>query len=235
MYDVFRVTAASVKKAKGREVWNIQLNNSCWASRLVPFGSNQLFDPLYKLYAKSGGSLDFLVGRYVATTLEDSQYGKNFTRLFSCDVFADFQKLLDEAGGRAFETELNMYDYLRGQGYPLNADSSITLKGAYSHRNIAKRGRSVICYPNISAPDTVTLENLPLIYKQFFEGKEIDTSNDDRDEQYTLGPISIGVFRRSFHKSKSGVASTYSSGFLFVGDKLRDEYRECLARHAHTT
>lgn len=224
MYNVYKVTAASIKKTpKGHELYNLQLNKSFWATKLVPLReADKIFDSLYKLYKKNN-NLDFLTGRYIAADLKDSRFGKNLGTIVSFDVLQDFKGLLDKSNGKAFSTEMNVFGFLGSAGYPTNPDGTITLKAPYSNFNILNNGFHTICYPKQPEEGTLTLGNIGLIYEKFFKGKYIDNGNPDRDEQYEITSVAIVINRRIFHKSRSEVVSNDVFDVLRVGERLSEE------------
>jgi hypothetical protein len=99
MSSVYKVTEASVKKTtRGYEVFSLKLNNSILATALVPLKTiDKKYHKLFQFYLANHRTLDSLVGKYIATNLERSQYGHQFGSLESCDVMQDFKKLLDES------------------------------------------------------------------------------------------------------------------------------------------
>lgn len=225
MYNVYRVTAAAIKKTRnGYELYNLQLNNTFWATKLVPLrAGDKRRDILYQQYTKNNNNLNFLIGSYVAISLEDSKFGKNFRHIESLDVLQDFKKLLDESNGKAFSTNINIFEFLESKGYPVNSDKTITLRNEYSHLNLIVKNGRTICYTNKTGEGTLTLENIETIYNHFFKGKYIDNGNPDRDEQYGLTSVAIIVNRKIFHKSKSEVISDDDFEILRIGDKLSKE------------
>ena len=231
MYNIYKVTAANIAKTpKGYELYNLQLNNSFWATKLVPLSEmDRRWESLYKLYSKNNKNLDFLVGRYISLGLEDSKFGRNFTHIVSFDVLQDFKELLDKSSGKAFLTKMNVFDLLTERGYPMNPDGTITLKEPYSTFNIKLEGERTICYPNTPGAKTLTLSNIKLVYEEFFKDKYIDNGDPDRDEQYALTPVAIIKTRRIFHKSKSGVISDDIFDVLRIGENLSEEQCQFLS------
>ncbi len=159
MYNVYKVTAATIKKTQnGYELYNLQLNKSFWATKLVPLSEmDRRWNSLYQLYTKNNKNLDFLVGRYIALDLENSKFGTNFSHIMSFDVLQDFKKLLDESNGKAFFTNINVFGFLENKGYPINPDGTITLREPYSKFNIKNQSEHTIGYPNKLEEGTLTL------------------------------------------------------------------------------
>lgn len=122
MYNVYKVTAATIKKTRsGCAIYSLHLNKSIWATKLVPLSDrDRRYDKLYQQYLKNNNSLEFLLGRYIAVRLEETQFGKNFKEIISFNVLEEFKKLLDESKGRAFFTSINVFEFLKGMGYPIN-------------------------------------------------------------------------------------------------------------------
>lgn len=231
MYNVYKVTAASIKKTpKGYELYNLELNKSFWVTKLIPLREvDKIFDSLYKLYQKNNNNLNFLIGSYIAVDLKDSKFGKNFGAIASFDVLQDFKDLLDKSSGKAFSTKMNVFGFLEEIGYPKNPDGTITLRDQYSNFDILNNCGHTICYPNKPEEGTLTLGNIRLIYDKFFRDKYIDNGNPDRDEQYDLTSVAIVINRTIFHKSKSKVISNDIFNALRVGDKLSEEQRQFIS------
>lgn len=234
MYNVFKVTAATVKSTqKGYKLFNLQLNKDLWVTKLFPLRKvDQITDSLYKQYTKNDNNLDFITGRYIAIELKETKFGMNFGHIESFDVIFDFKKLLDSYNGKGFQTRINIFDFLKDNGYPVNADNSITLKAPYSQLNIRLHCGTTVCYPNKPAEGTLTLENIELIYDNFYKDKYIDNGNPDRDEQYSATSVAIIVNRKIYHKSLSKTLSNDSFEILKVGDKLSEEQCQFLAKQA---
>lgn len=234
MYNVYQVTGATVKSTqKGYKLFNLQLNKGLWVTKLFPLRKvDQITDQLYKLYTKNDNNLDFITGRYIAIELKETKFGMNFGRIESFDVISDFKKLLDGYNGKGFQTEINIFDFLKENGYPVNADNSITLKSPYSQLNIRLHCGTTVCYPKKPAEGTLTLENIKLIYDNFYKDKYIDNGNPDRDEHYSATSVAIIVNRKIYHKSLSKTLSNDSFEILKVGDSLSEEQCQFLAKQA---
>ena len=231
MHNVYKVTAAKITKTKnGYELYNLELNKSIQATKLVPLKEMERNrDPLYKLYEQNNRSLHILVGRYIATHLEESEFGKRFSSVDSLDVLQDFKSLLEKSNGKAFSTNINIFNFLKERGYPLNPDGSITLKAPHTNCNIKPKFECIVCYPNNTGDKTLTLDNIEEIYERFYKGISIDNGNPDRDEQYQSRTTSIVINRRTFHKSKGGVISDIDFDVLRIGDALTEEQWQFLS------
>lgn len=225
MYNVYKVTAAKITRTKsGYDLYNLELDKSIRATKLVPLKEiEKRWEPLYKLYEQNSKSLEFLVGRYISVYLEESKFGVNFSNIASFEVLQDFKKLLMESSGKAFVTNINIFDFLKKRGYSLNPDGSITLKNPHSNYNIRLKNERTICYPNNTGEKTLTLDNIEEIYERLYKGVYIDNGNPDRDEQYKLRLASIVVNRKIYHKSKGSVTSDDDFDVLRVGDDLSEE------------
>ena len=231
MVDIYKVTAATIKKTQnGYEQYNLQLDKSFWATKFLPLREiDKKWNPLYKLYVSNNNSLDFLVGRYIAITLQDSEFGKNFTSIASFDALEDFKALLDKSNGKAFQSNINIHGLLERLNFPLNPDMSITLREPYSQFNINNKNGTTICYPEKLDKGFLTLTNIGLIYDKFFKDKYIDNGNPDRDEKYAMTSVAIIMNRTIFHKSKSMVLSRDNFDVLRVGDRLSEEHNQFLS------
>ncbi len=232
MYNVYKVTAATIKKTpKGYELYNLQLNNELWATKLVPLSArDRKYEQLYKLYTNNNKNLDFLLGKYIAIELESSKFGTNFNYIASFDALNEFKTCLDKSDEKPFFTRINIFEFLDRNGYPINPDGSITLREPYSRFNIRIKDRVTICYLNKREEGTLTPENIKPIYDKFFKDRYIDNGNPDRNEEYAMTPVAIIINVETYHKSKSGVKSSRSFDVLKIGDKLSEEQRQFLSK-----
>jgi len=226
-YGIYKVTAANIKTTnENKQLYNLQLDHSHWVTQFIPKRQlDQTSSSLYKKYKDNNNSLEFLVGTYIDIGILDSKYGKNFSRIRYFDVLNEFKKLLDQANGKAFSFQANIYGFLIKKGYITNPDSSITLLAPYEKYNIKASGDYTICYSKDPEFGTVTLENLSFIFDKFYKGKDTSNLSDyDRSEEYYLGVIDIGISGEKFHKSQTKTLHRYNRTVLRVGDQLtRDQ------------
>ena len=222
---VCRVTSAVVEKTKrGFEIFRLELDGELNATQLVPLkDSERISNKLYQISKVSDFNLDSLIGKYVSLRLEKTQYGVQFSNVISCDVLQDFKRLLDTANGKAFNTLLDVYTLLSLNGYPVNSDKSITLRGLYGGLDIMLRDGCVLCYPNDLDETHLTLGDIESIYNNFYKDREIDTMNDDRCSEYSLHAVAIVESRSIYHKSNGKRLSHDILDVLRIGDKLSKE------------
>lgn len=227
MGDIYKVTKADVGTTKnGFQIYNIQLNNSILATKLFPLRElDKRFSNLYKYYIENGSSLDFLVGKFISISLNQTRYGVEIGSIESFDAIKDFKELLDRHIGKAFCTSINMYEFLKFRKYPVNIDGSIKLKEPYANFNIKSNN---ICYPNNLGIDFLLLENIELIYNQFYKDKVIENRDPDCSEKYALTSVAIIRSRTKYHKYKSKIISNHSFDVQRVGDILTKEQKDYL-------
>ncbi len=226
MSEVYRVTSATIGKTKnGYTIFKLQLDSSIWVTKLAPIRSvDQMRDPLFKIYEKGDESIDSVVGKYIDVVLNKSDYGMEFSTGSSYDIVGDFKKLLDESEGKAFYTNIPIYNFLKQKKYKINIDHSITLKQPFEHLNITLKGSITVCYPNEMKADVLTLDNLYEIYNQFYDQKIIETGNLDHDCHYQLTPISIIKNCKRYHKTKAKTLSNTDTVVLALGETLPKEH-----------
>ena len=90
-----------------------------------------------------------------------------------------------------------------------------------------------ICFIPKDKKNVLTLENIELIYQNFFDGKYIDTKNDDLDCKYRLSHTAILKHCDRYHKYKSKTIRRYDSVVLELGDDLSNEQIEFLKKSHH--
>ena len=222
MGSIYKVTSASAGKTKnGYQIFKLQLNNSILATKLFPLGEvDKIRDKLFQLYTKNNSSLEFLVGKYVSIWLNKTQYGIEFGLINSFDAIQEFKDLLDNAKEKAFFTNMGMYEFLKRKNHSTNTDGSITLKAPYDRFNLTEKN---VCYPNDMKNNCLTLDNIEIIFNQFYRDKVIDNGNIDMDEKYVLTNVAIVKNRRIFHKYKTKTISNADFDVLRVGDLLTEE------------
>lgn len=225
MKTLYKVTGASInRKANGTNLFKLHLNGSFFAEKKF-----DRFCRLYKAYIKNNDNINFLIGKYIAAYIREEGFRKEILSISSIDAIASFKSLLDKSNGKAFFTDINMFAFLERAGYPIDENGSIQLKGEYSKYSIKLQGDFVVCYPNSPEINTLTLENIELIYDHFFKGKYIETNNDDRAEVYVLTPTSIAIQFTHYDKSSSKTVASGCDDVLTVGDKLTSEQIQLLA------
>ena len=234
-----------------------------------------------------------LVGKYIIASLVDTDFGKQFDIILSADIIADFKKLLDNAKGRAFKADIPIYNFLRKMNYPVNSDSSISLRKEYSGYDINSEnlcypncvtgimsnfkqyydlmngrafqidfpiysllkklnfatnpdksitlqgeysGYSVnsdnVCYPNKIRENTLTFENINIIFDSFFRNKTVYSNHDSRgDITYGLSSYAIYEIYDTYKVGhmRDRRTGTSTSIALAVGDDLADEHIQFLA------
>lgn len=226
--SIFKVTAATTGETKrGYKVFKLQLNNSIWATKLFPLRKlDRKYDKLYQMYLEHD-SISFLVGSYISVSLNQSEYGYQFSSIGSFDAVQEFKDLLDGSKGKAFFTRMDMYEFLKIKNYPVNKDVSITLKAPYDGFNLTENN---VCYPNNLKDNYLTLDNIKIIFNQFYKDKIIDNGNPDRDEKYVLTAVAIVKNRKIYHKYKSKTISNNNFDVLRVGDSLSEEQYEFISK-----
>ncbi len=211
-----------------------RLNNSIWASKLAPVRKlDKRYDSLYRIYKEHNGAIDTLVGKYIEIYLTKSDYGMDFNSIKSYDIVKDFKNLLDESQGKAFFTNMSIYGFLKQLKYQINPDDSITLKKPYDDFNIFDKDGITVCYPNQLKPDVLTLDNIGIIYKQFFYKKHSSTGHSDMVLQYKLKHVAIVENCKRYHRYKSKTISDHDTDVLRIGDNLNDEQLKFLSEKNH--
>lgn len=225
MGSIYKVTEAAIGKTKrGYQIYKLQLNNSIWATKLFPLRKlDRKYNKLFQLYTENNNNLEFLVGKYISISLNQSQYGVEFSSINSFDAIQEFKDLLDGSQGKAFSTIMDVYKFLKNRNYSINQDNSITLKDPYGNFNIIDKNGITVCYPNKLEDNCLSLGNIELIYNQFYKDKVIDNGNPDRDSKYVLTPVAIVENRKIYHKYKSKTIANDNFDVLRIGDLLSDE------------
>ncbi len=226
--SIFKVTAATIGETKrGYKVFKLQLNNSIWATKLFPLRKlDRKYDKLYQMYLKHD-SISFLAGSYISVSLNQSEYGYQFSSIGSFNAVQEFKDLLDGSKGKAFSTNMDMYEFLKIINHPVNKDGSITLKAPYDGFKLTKNN---VCYPNNLKDNCLTPDNIETIFNQFYKDKRIDNGNPDRDEKYVLTAVAIVKNRKIYHKYKSKTISNNNFDVLRVGDLLSEEQYEFISK-----
>lgn len=232
MKNYYKITAAVVNKTKnGYDIFKLQLNNSVWASKLAPLKSrDQKYCHLYKIF-KEYGSLQSMIGKYVVVNLNESQYGLELGTIYSYDMVYDFKNMLDKYKKKPFSTNLPIYTFLKSHNYTIESDGSIRLKKPYDFYYLIERNGITICSKKINKKNLLTLQNLSIIFQQFYEGKYIETNDDDYDCVYSCSHTAIITECKRYHKTKGKTLSTSKGIILEIGDPLNEEQIEFLRNH----
>lgn len=231
MANIYKVTSAKIAKTKrGFSIYELWLNNTIKATKLMPTReSHKSFDNLYQFFIENG-SLYPLRGKYISLDIYNTSYGLEFSRIISFDVIEDFKEMLDSAGGKSFSCQYDMYSFLKKRNYTINQDDSITLKPPYDRYNILGAGGATLCIPNNLGESHVDLNNIKIIYENFYKGKDPNPSNLDVESEYGLGLNSIYCSSKKYHKNLSKVISRHTSDVLRVGDLIQEEHIEFLKK-----
>ena len=226
--SIFKVTVATTGETKrGYKVFKLQVNNSIWATKLFPLRElDRKYDKLYQMYLEHD-NISFLEGKYISVSLNQSEYGYQFSSIGSFDAVQEFKDLLDNSEGKAFSTSMDMHEFLKTKNHPINKDGSITLKAPYDGFNLTENN---VCYPNDLRENTLTPDNIGIIFNQFYRDKVIDNGNPDRDERYVLTATAIVINRKIYHKYKSKTLSNDNFDVLRIGDSLSKEQYEFISK-----
>jgi len=229
MGEIYKITDTKITKSKnGYTIFNLELNNKIWASKLAPIRTrDKKYNKLYQIYEKEQ-SLNSLIGKFITISLERDNYGVNFSSISHYDSLEKFKELLDKSEKKAFSTDIQIYNFLKAQNYPINTDGSITLKIPYDYFNIKDENGTIICYPNNLKSDELTFENIEKIYYHFYDKKYIDTGSPDRDCQYRLTSAAIIENCKRYHKYRSKTLSNTDSDVIRIGNKLHPEHIDYL-------
>ena len=187
-----------------------------------------------KIWLENNHSLKSLEGKYIDTTIVDSEYGKKIKYLNSTDIIGDFSELLKKNNGQSFTGEMPIYELLEKANYQLNDDSSITLKikteDGFELRLI-KYYQGFICYKYGDFFDLVTIENIEILYNKFY--KDVKYISDDRhgDGSYHYEYRKMDIVKVTNHYRESRKDhkpdrryDSYDS-ILSLGQFLTDEHK----------
>lgn len=236
MASIYKVTSASVGETKrGYKVFKLQLNSSIWATKLFPLRKYDLKnDKLYLLYKENNG-LEFLNGKYVSLTINQSQYGYQFDYITSFDVFEDFKKEIDSSKGNSFSTRLPIYDFLTSIKRHIEDDGSIKIKSEYGDMRVFKAGGVNICFQYDSGNEKLNVNNIEKIFKQFYEGVDLPVytltgDGDGKKSYYKISWQDVAIVRMDNHVKVSYKMTTsgdydkwIAKKILTIGDDLPDE------------
>lgn len=242
---VYKVTAAAIGKTKRNfEIYKIQLDNELWVSKLIPFRVvDQNNSKLYKLYLKNNESLDFLVGKYICTSISKNQYGYEFDSILSFDVLKDFKDQLDKSAGEVFSTKLPIYSFLLRNNRPIESDGSIKIVSNFGDMRISKYKSLSVCYPFMSGDEVLHFGNIEKIYKKFYEGVDLPVytltgDGDGHKSYYRISWEDAAIVRMDNHVRVSYKMTTsgdydrwVANKILKIGDELPEDYvkflKEC--------
>lgn len=245
MIKIYKVTAAYVGDTKrGFKVYKIQLNNSFWASQLVPNRSRkQKYNKLYQLYTEANNSLDFLIEKYVSVLLSKNDYGIELIRIDSFDALTDFKNELDLSKGKSFASKLPIYDFLVSTGRNIEHDNSIKLISNFGDMRVSKVNGVDICYPFCSDKKYLTLKNINLIFDHFFNDVELpNKSYGGRNSYYKIDYSHAAIVQMdnhvkvSYRMTTSGDYDRWDTNIVLkLGDALSEKCIEFLSdKHQHS-
>ncbi len=221
------------KTKKGFEVYNIQLNNSFWATQLLPMRSREKkYNEFYRLYKENNNKLDFLIGKYLALSLSKNNYGIVFSGVYSVDALNDFKQELVLADGKSFSTRLPIYNFLIEQGRDIECDGSIKLKSSLCDMRMVKVDNINICYQHKADDKYLTLKNINIIFDRFFKGVKFESpSYSGFDSYYEIDYTSAAIVlmehhvKVSYRMTKSGDYDRWDKKIiLLIGDPLDEEH-----------
>ncbi len=241
MDGIYKVTSASVGKTKrGYEVFKLQLNNSIWATKLFPLRKfDRENDELYHLYNENNG-LEFLNGKYVSLTINQSQYGYQFSYIISFDVLKDFKKAIDSSKGNAFTTELPIFDFLSSRQRKIEADGSIKINSDFGDMRVLKSDFVDICYQFDTSNERLNLTNIDQIFEKFYKDVSLPAYSigDGGSPSYykiSMGDVAIvkmnNLLKVSNKMTTSGDCNKWlTEVVLKIGDQLPDDHIQFLKR-----
>jgi hypothetical protein len=226
----FKITGTKITTSKrGYTIYNLQLNNRIWATKLAPVRKiDEHSDFLYLLCKKENGSINSLVGKYIFAEIVNTQYGYQIELISSFDIITEFQKLLDDNKGVAFSTQLPIYDFLNDRGCTVEPDCSIRLKSPYDYYHILKKYGSTVCFKKTTEKNILNFENIHIIFDTFFKGKEPPEWNIDDITRYALRHTAIVESGHRTHKTTGKKIRSIERDVLRIGDPLPNEYIEFL-------
>jgi hypothetical protein len=243
MSSVYKVTAAVLGKTKrGYEVFKFHLNNSFWATKLVPLRKlDRKYDKLFKLYTENNNSLEFLVGKFISVNLDQSEYGLQFNSITSLDVFQDFKRELDNSKGKAFSTRLPIYDFLSNMKRPIEPDGSIKLSTDFGDMRISKVDEVNISYQYNESNEYLNLGNLKQVFDRFYKNIILPPYDNETSDNsyYEISLSKVGIVRMD-HRVKVSINMTTSGDYdkwdstviQKIGDKLPLEHVSFLKNKA---
>lgn len=242
---IYKITNVTEKFTKKKDkVYSIQFNNSIIINNINPeeyWASSDklncgLIDEIREHWLNNNLSLKNLIGKYVSVELGQDNYGMKINTIYSLNIIKDFKKLLDLNLNKAFYIDFEIYDFLKQNDYQLNIDLSITLKKEYQNMRVKKlEGYNCkeLCYPIINSNDILTIYNIEIIFKKFYEPIKYESENINGEFFHKLSDLGINKF---IHHFKCSTKMTCSDDYdywsdslvLRIGDKLTDEQKSYL-------
>lgn len=241
MSYIYKVTSAIIGKTKrDYEFYKLQFNNSFWATKLLPSRKYD-HDELYKRYKKNNDSLEFLVGKYIHISLEKTEYGFEFNRIYSFDVINDFNKELEYSKGKAFSTDLPIYDFLLCLKRTVEPDGSIKLSTNFGDMRISKMNGLNVCYQHDRSNEYLNIFNVKLIFDKYYKDVPLppySTGKDKGDNSYyKISMKDVAIVKMNNHVKVSYKMTTsgdydkwLAEVVMKIGDKLTSEQTEYLSK-----
>ena len=229
MSNVYKITSALIETTKrGYKLYKLQLNNSIWATQLLPLREHEKkHSKLYQLYVENNDSLNFLVGKYIATSLNQSEYGVQFSSIYSLDVLQDFKNELESSDGSAFSTKLPIFDFLLSQGRTVEFDGSIKVSAGFGDMRIANMKGVNICYKYDESKDHLNLNNIQQVFDKLYKDVSLPSCQGDSDSYYKIDYKEMAIVRMDHHVKVSYKMTTsgdydkwFTTVILKIGDKL---------------
>lgn len=230
-YQIYKITSVNEKQTKkGDKVYSIQLNNTIIINNVNPdknwksSGKKNmgLINLVHDFWITNNHSLKKLVGKLIYARCVNSDFGVQFDRISSLDIINDFKEKLDESDCEAFITNLPIYDLLVEMNYKIENDNikSIPLKKPYEKYSIFKENECTICYCNITKENTLTFDNIDIVYKNYYCPKKI--SSYRKDITYSKNRISI-VESYTYYGRDDKISSSGSRTIKTIGNNLSKE------------
>lgn len=187
-------------------------------------GPDKVAYDLFLQSERQGWSIYHLVGKYLTLSLWDKKYqGHYIHRITSLNAIKDFKELLENSFFKPFTTPIDMYWILKGNGYKINDNNSITLKGPYQSREIIKKGNLNICYPGGLTDKHLNFENINDIFEKFYKGKPVDIHTRNSDTKYYLTDIGIYTEKKQYHRRHARVERVIRTPVFSIGQVLTEE------------
>ncbi|TLS81270.1 hypothetical protein FD722_15645 [Photobacterium damselae subsp. damselae] len=237
--SIFKVTSASIGETKrGFKVFKLQLNNSILATKLFPLKKlDRKYDKLYQMYIEHD-SLSFIEGKYISVSINQSQYGYQFSSISSFDALEDFKKEVESSRGKAFSTRLPIYDFLLSLGREVEDDGSIKIKSDFGDMRVSKCNSVSVCYTFNSDTKKLNVGNIERIFNKFYEGVDLPVyslTGDGQKSYYKISWQDVAIVRMDNHVKVSYKMTTSgdydkwnAKKVLTIGDDLPDEYVDFL-------
>ena len=237
--SIFKVTSARVSETKrGYKVFNLKLNNSISATKLFPLRTHdRKYDKLYQMY-KEHGNLSLLEGKYISVSINQLQYGYQFSSIGSFDALEDFKREVEFSNGTAFTTKLPIYDFLLSLGRSIEHDGSIKIKSEFGDMRVSKLRGVDICYTYDSGSDKLNLHNIDKIFKRFYEGVKLPPytpSEGGANSYYEISLSDAAIVKMDNHVKVSYKMTTsgdydkwLAKVVIKIGDDLPDDHIQFL-------